>query len=272
MNASDELVLTVDELRALRRVADLVLPAFVTTGDRGEARVDAAALRGMALRGLIDLDGDSPLEPVRVADELAEALGPCTSASMLAEVELETTRLAIVIGVEHPVTMLTALDGGFVAVERADADAGEVLERLCRLHEVTEPAASWAFTIDAETQAKADALVLAGDPDSAVAVLTEGGMPEQTAKAWTAAVDGRRLAAAVSVACRLDDGLITAGELRWLVAGDGTAWRVEADEAPADPEQDTPPLLAVVSTVGRDVLRGHLTALLEPQAAEGAER
>src|SRR5439155_22102173 len=49
------LLVTIDELRALRRIMDIWLPGFVVEEDDEDLRVDAAALRGLAARGLVSL-------------------------------------------------------------------------------------------------------------------------------------------------------------------------------------------------------------------------
>ncbi|HEU5160084.1 MAG TPA: hypothetical protein VFU43_24010 [Streptosporangiaceae bacterium] len=260
---------TVDELRALRRVAEIELPRFVCEGDAGHVAVDAAALRGLAVRGLVTLE-----DGVRVGGELTRLLAPCSSARLLAEVELESagrlTHIALAAGTER-VTLLTERDAGLVSVERVDADPGEVLARVCRLDEVAEVGAGAGFTVAAEAHTEADGLVLDGALDAAARLLTEAGVQASSARAWVTAVAGRRYAASLSVARRRDDGgPVEAGELRWLVAGDGTAWRVEPAEPPLAPWPDLrPPEYAVITPAGRPELHRDLAALA---AAETADR
>jgi hypothetical protein len=282
---ADSLVLTVDELRALRRVAALSLPRFVTAADSGAVAVDAAALRGLAARGLVRLTGRAAPDAVRVAESLTRLLAPFSAARLLAEIEVESggriTHLACAAAADGSATLLTQRDIGLVSVERVQADVGQVLARRCRIDEVTESAGEVRFTVDAETQADADALALAGDGDAAIGTLTAAGVPRRTARSWITAVTGRRLAVAVRVARRLRDhptGPYEAAELRWLVAGDGTAWRVEPGQTdPADaaaPAYDAePPPVAVITTAGRTALGADLAGLVgRPTTREAASQ
>lgn len=235
------LVLTVDELRALSRLVEVSLPRFVTDGDPDEVRVDAAALRGMAARGLVTIQDAAELADVRLADELDRRLAPCATASLLAEVEVETggtlARYAVVGWTGGPVARLTdrpaGYGAGFVALELADRPVSGVLAQLCGLDAVTGPGDGGAFTVDVDAHAEADELVLDGDREGAVAVLTAAGAPAAAARGWVAAVCARHRAVAVSVARNLGDGPdgpFESTELRWLVAGDGTGWRVDPGE------------------------------------------
>jgi hypothetical protein len=253
MTVTDSLLLTVDELHALCRVAELSLPRFVTAADSGEVAVDAAALRGLAARGLLELTGDEALDAVRVTDRLTRLLAPCSAARLLAEIEIESggrlARLAITTKADRPVTLLTGLDAGLVEIECVNADVENVLTRLCRVDEVADSAAGEAFVVDAEAQADADAMAVEGDDEAAVDTLAAAGLPRRVARAWVAAVVGRRLAVFVRVARRFT-GSFEAAELRWLVAGDGTAWRVEPEDG-----------AAVITPVGRQTLGEDLTDL-----------
>jgi hypothetical protein len=88
-----------------------------------------------------------------------------------------------------------------------------------------------------------------------VALLTAAGASQAAARGWVAAVCTRRRAVAVSVARNLGDGPdgpFESGELRWLVAGDGTGWRVDPGELP----------MAVVRPAGADQLARGLDLLL----------
>ena len=266
---ADPLVLTVDELRALCRVAELSLPRFVTAADSGAVAVDTAALRGLAARGLVRLTGRATLDAIQVTETLTRLLAPCSAARLLAEIEIESsgrvTNFAGAAGVDRSVTLFTELGTGLVSVERVTTDVDQVLARHCRIAELTESAGGAGFAVDAEVQADADALALAGDEDAAVGTLTAGGVPEQIARAWIVAVTGRRLAVAVTAVRRSGGGIVEAGELRWLVAGDGTAWRVEsgateAAEMPAAYDVE-PPSIAVITPVGRAVIAADLAAL-----------
>jgi hypothetical protein len=276
---------TIDELRAVRRLAEIELPHFVTAADAGHVAVDAAALRGLAVRGLVTLGDCTALGGVRIGGELTRLLGPCSSPRLLAEVEMECagrlTHVAVAVGVavdaDGPAIRLTELPAGLVAIEMADADPGQVLAQVCRLDEVAEPGTGAGFTVSAEAQPAADRLVLDGVPEAAVRLLMNAGVEAGPARAWVAAVAGRRYAASVSVARRrheagrVEAGRVEAGELRWLVAGDGTAWRVEPAAA-TEPTTDPWPAIegpeyAMIAPCTRQALYDHLAALTGPAEA-----
>lgn len=274
---------TIDELRAVRRLAEIELPHFVTAADAGHVAVDAAALRSLAVRGLVTLGEGTVLDGVRLRGELTRLLAPCSSPRLLAEVEMESagrlTHVAVAAGPAGPAIRLTELPAGLVAIEEADADLGQLLAHVCRLDEVAEAGTGAGFTVSAETQSAADRLVLDGVPDAAVRLLTSAGVESDSAGGWVAAVAGRRYAASVSVARRHEGGRVEAGELRWLVAGDGTAWRVApvaaaksaAKSAAVPPAVPWPaiegPEDAMITPCTRQALHDDLAALTGPAEA-----
>jgi hypothetical protein len=65
---------TVDELRAATRIGGYWLPAAILDDDDEDLRVDLAALRGLAVRGLVD--------GVVLAPELATVLDPLRARSL----------------------------------------------------------------------------------------------------------------------------------------------------------------------------------------------
>jgi hypothetical protein len=255
----EPVVFTVDELRALGRLMEICLPRFVTEDDEEDPCVDAAALRGMALRGLVTIDGSAD---VLLSRDLDTRLAPCTTANLLAEVEVEAggvlSRCAVVARTGGPAALLTegpaGLGAGFVSLGPTEVPVPNLLAGLCGFDQVTGPAAGHRFTVDVDAHAAADELALEGDTDGAVSVLTGAGVPPARARAWVTAVCTRRRAVAVSVARNLGDGPdgpFESQELRWLAAGDGTAWLVEPGGAvtsvltPAAPDELTRHLAAV---------------------------
>ncbi|TDD92507.1 hypothetical protein [Actinomadura rubrisoli] len=221
------MIVTIDELRALRRIAYLSLPSFVTAGDTGDLAVDAAAIRGLAARDLVALPEAEPLDGVRVAGGLRRLLGPCASPRTLAEIVIErepggrTARYSVAAGDAPPVTLLTALPAGLGSVELLDTDAGTLLPRLCGLDE------------------------------------------------GAAATPSR---VTLSVAHRLGeggpDGRFAAGELRWLIACDGTTALLTepagvAESATAVGEADGATVPVDVGSLRRDVRE-----LIEGKAVE----
>lgn len=174
-----------------------------------------------------------------VADPLARLMAPCHVARRIAEIDIEASgvldRHAVIACATGTALVATELPGGLVSLRLTEADLLGEVSGLCRVDEITAPAATTGFTVSAEAHRHADELVLRGAATAATAVLTAAGVPEPAARAWITAVRGHRCAVAVTVA-RNDgdgpDGPFEVGEVRWLVAGDGTAWRVTADEPP----------------------------------------
>jgi hypothetical protein len=204
------LTVTVDELRAVAALADVVLPRFVTADDDSDPRVDAAALRGLAARALVTLD-----QEVRLGAELSRL---CGRPDSVVELEVEDggalLRCAVV-----GATVFLEQQAGLVRLEPAGS-ALDLVNRLGRLDQIAEPGPH-CFTVPTKRYLAADDLLLAGDPEAAVATLGRPG-----ADAWIEAVRTRRHSVSVAAA----RGHL-AVELCWLVAGDGTAWRVTTGPA-----------------------------------------
>lgn len=243
MSSVSRLVVSVDELRAVHRFTRLCLPRFVMEDDEEDPRVDAAALRGLAARGLIELCPDDVL----VADPLDRLLAPGRAARRIAEIDVEAPgvldRHAVIDGASGTAVVFTELPGGLVSLRLTVAGLPGEVRRLCRLDEITASASGTEFTITAEAHRHADELVLSGAATAAMEALIAAGVLELAARAWISAVCSRRCAVAVTVARSYRDGTegpFEVGETRWLVAGDGTAWRVSADE-PAEHGDDPSP-------------------------------
>jgi len=268
------LVLTVDELRALHRVTGAWVPTFVAEDDSRDSRVDVAALRGLAARGLVDLVPDAAGE-FALADRLAGHLAPYRDARLVAEVEVEDPAALhqYAVGGADTVGLLTELAGGLTTLRLPAASASRAIVDLCRLGEVAaRPGTSTGFEVDAEAHTEADDLALAGDRDAAVEHLVRAGAPMAAAAAWIDALTKRRCAAAVRVGTTGEPhpaagGTYTGGELRWLVGGDGTAWRVSLRHTGA--ADDVSPAVSVLAPVGAADLLRRLDELTTP-APEGA--
>ncbi len=275
------LLLTVDELRALHRILGTWLPRFVVEDHDESLRVDAAALRGLAARGLLTLAPDwTVVDGLTLDDAVTGHLEPYRTARLVVEAEAETagvtTRFAVSAAPDGTVGLLTALPGGLVSTELIDSPALDVVARMCRLDQVAAaggPAGpELACRVDVDAHFEADGLALAGDLDGAVAALVCGGAPEPAARAWISALVSRRGAAAISVAHvagttpTVPEGPIADGELRWLVADDGTAWRVTVNES-SQPRSDR--LVSVLTPTSVDELGRTMAGLFTPARAGG---
>jgi len=131
------IVLTVDELRALDRCLDLTLPAFVVADDPRDLRVDVAALRGLALRGLITLHSGAgaaaaEIGPVVASPALERVLAPSIGATVIAELDIDAERFAVLAATDPPVAVLAEDHVGLVRLELHDEDALTVMLGLVR--------------------------------------------------------------------------------------------------------------------------------------------
>jgi len=250
------IVLTVDELGALDRIIGLALPRFVTEDDEADLRVDAAAIRGLAARGLVTIDESDAADPITLSPALARLLAPCRDATAVAELVLETggvtARHALFAAGGAPTTHYREQPAGLVLVDATTRPFADEVRELCRLDELArDGSGSFGVTADAHAPAKvmagdsggglafgvtadahirADDRLGAGDPAGAVATLVAAGAPAEAARGWADAVSGRRIAVTLTVA-----GRHRAAELRWLVAADGTPWRIAAGLTAAVP-------------------------------------
>jgi hypothetical protein len=227
---------TVDELRAAARIGGYWLPAAILDDDDEDLRVDLAALRGLAVRGLVD--------GVVLAPDLATVLDPLRDPRTAVEVETEDGWHAIAGG--DALTVLTGRSGGLVAVSRTGEAIQTVLVGLCDVDVCG--AVEVGFSVGLDALDAADDLVLGGESAAAVEILRAAGAPSSAAVAWVRAVETRRYSAHVRAAYRDGDRYV-ADEVRWLVGGDGTAWTTAADGA--------------IRAVGPAALRTALVALLE---------
>lgn len=276
--ATGPLVVTVDELRALRRLDDLRLPRFLADDEPPErktaVRVDAAALRGLAARDLLRTGGGGTVAPCAT---LAALLAPYAAPTLFVEIEAEADgrlRNAALAGHgDHGLGALAELAedqlAGLLTLELVADTAYQALLRMCHLDVVAEHPAGEAFTIDAATHAEADELALQGDVPEAVARLVAGGVTETVAAAWVDAMLRRLGAVAVTTAHRTG-GVVEAADLRWLVGPDGAAWRVTTGEPPhrsdtlgaAATAVTAPVPGSVITPVGAPVLRAALADLV----------
>ncbi|MGH3742653.1 MAG: hypothetical protein ACRDT1_15190 [Micromonosporaceae bacterium] len=271
---------SVDELRALAVVSPLTLPRFVTR-EASDPKVDAAALRGLAARGLVLLDPDPDV--VRLAPELTRMLAPCESPHLMIEAEWEVADVvashAIVASREGESVVFSELPGGLVTASASDTIPDPTV--LWGLDQVTR-AGEVRFTVPTGDYLDADDQVLAGSPGKAVEVLANAGASTAAARAWVDAVSRRSRTVAVTIARNLGDGRsgpYAGGEWCWLVGADGTGWRVVTEpDAPAagasrEPS-DASATVTSVSQVDRAAIREALQAALAPveSLAQGTAR
>lgn len=283
------LVVSVDELRAAVRLAGVPVPPAAGDDDPDDPRVDLAALRGLAARGLIVGLSEGDPEPAGV---LATALAAFDEPDWILDVELdeldrrresgdgrwpdghrEHRRWNSYNG-PHGAASAMVLLGGLMQVDLDGVpDSAVDLAARCGLPEESgRPAAEGqgdlpdasvgggtgepdGFEVTTAAHVEADALALAGELAAATAALAEGGARRGPASRWVEAVASHRSAVAVRVARRVADLAIEERELRWLVGGDHRVWQVDGDDD-----------VSRVRVVSADDVRAALADLLPPAA------
>jgi hypothetical protein len=281
-------VLSVDELRALGRVADVVVPAFVEDDDPADPIVDLAAVRGLMARGLVAASGAAPGDAVRLDDDLAAVLAPARSGRVLAEVDDEIgatgARTWAAVGDDTGASTVVVGHGpGLVTVELCSDAVPAVVAARCGVDEVAAEPEPEGFSVALGAQIAADEAVLDGDLDGAVAALGDAGVLVTSARRWVDVVATRSRAVGVQIARNLGagpDGPFEAAEVHWLVAADGTAWQLAVDLDDLGPDDDTAfdldhddlvdeepdDVRVVVAPVSREHLRAALVEALRPGA------
>jgi hypothetical protein len=253
------MVVSVDELRAASRLLGAHMPPFLAEGDPDDTRVDLAALRGLAARGLVvGLEVGGP-EPV---GDLADALAALDDMVALAEVVRDlgaegggaAERSAVARG-RTATVVLHHRAGGLVDVTMDVADPGSVIVERCALGDLgaqrTVTPEPWS--VDSDALERAEDLIMDGEGGSAATVLVSAGAPAESAGHWVRAVEQRRGGASVTVARLLGDpdDAVEVRDVRWLVDGDGLGWRVDGGDSET----------TVVRTTTADELRQELTEM-----------
>jgi len=279
-------VVSIDELRAVCRVTDAVLPPLVTDEDDEIEAVDVAALRGLAARGLVALVDD---EELWIADDLLATLAPTRAARIVVEVAEhvgDESRMWAALGSDTgPTTVMSEHGPGLLRLEVLRSGvAGIVIDR-CDLTGVQAGVTDHGFTVPRAVHEAMSNAIDEGATGAATDALAGAGTPAEAADAFVEAMTARRRAVAVQVALNLGtdgDGPFEAAEVRWVEGPDGTAWRMVVElsdeEAPAGStrsEIDTEDevfearLAVAVQTIGRAALGAAIGDALTPTAPGG---
>lgn len=207
-----ELLLTVDDLRAMQRSVGIWLPGFAVTDD------------GAGLRGELDLE-----EVIRLAEAFTDAV---LAVEMLVDRAGAVTEYAYSVSASGVCGLMEAMPRGLVGCTLPDADPVSVVAAVVGISRHLTPAEGLMWTVSAGAYQRCDHLAMAGDEEGAVTALTRAGVQDRSAKAWVAALCGRGSAAAITVVRREpDSGRMEAGELRFVADSLGGAWRVTSDDA-----------------------------------------
>lgn len=289
-----DLVVTVDEVRALARLRGADLPAALADDGEADSRVDAAAVRGLVARGLAAVDDrglagtGAEVVPVPGLGALLDVLDAAVS---FVEVDLDEEgdeRRAVAVAgpagtaalIEGPAGLWRVVDG---------VDLVELVTALARPAVVgPEPAGAYpadgGFSCPAAAHVEADDRLASGDTEGAEGVLVAAGVAVETAHAWAVAVADRRAAVAVHAAHAEGPGRWRLDELRVVVGPDGRRWRLDVVDGPAvgaaaaeqrwdDHHQDRPgrpdDVLAGLRSVATCVDAGAVRAALA-EMCEGA--
>lgn len=283
----DALVVTVDEVRALARLDGGSLPAALADDAEPDPRVDAAALRGLAARGLAAVEtttGDGrPAAGVVPALALCALMAILDEAVAVVEIDLDEAgedRRAVVAGgpagvaalVEGPAGLWRVVDGDDV-VDVVATLAGPV---LVGADPVGPHPAGGGFSCPAAAHVAADDRLATGDAEGAESILVGAGVATEAATAWTAAVAGRRAAVAVHAAHADGPGRWRLDELRVVIGPDGRRWRLDVvdglgddrwadhhDDRPGQPDDVLSGLRSVATCVDAGAVRAALAELCE---------
>lgn len=223
-----DLLLTIDDLRAMQRSVGIWLPGFAVCGD------------GVGLRGELDLD-----HVMRLAEAFTDAV---LAVEVLADRAGIVTEFAYSVSDSGASGLMEAMPRGLVRCTLPADDPLSVVASVAGVSPELVPADGPVWTVSAGAYHRSDGLALAGDESGAVAALMAGGyelagpaipgrpfartrIEERTAKAWVAALCGRGSAAAITVVRRrIDGGRLEAGELRFVADELGGAWRLTSDD------------------------------------------
>jgi hypothetical protein len=205
-------LLTVDDLRAMRRSVGIWLPGFAVAGD------------GVGLRGELELE-----EVIRLAEAFTDAV---LAVEVLADQAGVVTEYAYSVSDSGARGLMEAMPRGLVRCTTPGGDPMAVVALAAGFSPDLAPAEGPMWMVSSGAYQRCDSLALAGDEEGAVAALTLAGVREGAAKAWVAALRGRGSAAAVTVVRREpESGRLEAGELRFVADSGGGAWRITSDEA-----------------------------------------
>jgi hypothetical protein len=247
---------SVDELRALSRLTGMPLAPMLQAepAEQPDAPLcDVVAVRSLVARGLVWLAAghDGVPRPV-LAPGCRRALAPLAAAEEIVEVELE-------VGGELLRHVLASGGGGLLHLAERDPDVwalrdddrglGERLATMVERHaDGATPPRGVRLELPTATHLVVDALLLEGFDDQVEPELGRAGVPGPAARAWAAALTGRRGAGAVRAARRGGGDVFAGGEVRWVAAGPHGLWLVsEGDQGEG-------------TTVVRDVAADELLA------------
>ena len=259
MSATAVPALSVDELRVVSRLTGMPLAPMLQEepDDEPDAPLrDVVALRALVARGLAWLAaGEDGVTRPTLAPGCRRVLAPLAGAATIVEVELE-------VGEELLRHVLAEGQGGLLHLAERDPDVwavgdddrplGERLATMVARH-ADGCAAPAGVRVELPTDAHltVDALLLEGFDDQVAPELERAGVPGEAARAWAAALTGRRGCGAVRAA-RREAGAFAAGDVRWVAAGQRGLWLVEEGEPDGD--------LSEPVTVARDVSADELLA------------
>jgi hypothetical protein len=205
----NDLLLTVDDLRAMQRSVGIWLPGFAVSSE------------AVGLRGELDLE-----EVIRLAEAFTDAV---LAVEVLADRSGAVTEYAFSAGSSGVQGLMEAIPRGLVRCRLTMGDPVSVVADVAGISPSLTAADGPVWTVNSAAYQRCDRLALAGDEGGAAAALTRAGVQEGTAKAWVAALCGRGSSAAITVVHRdTGNGRLEAGELRWVADDSGGAWRITA--------------------------------------------
>jgi hypothetical protein len=276
---------SIDELRALARLAGVPLPPLLLDGwHPDDADVaDTVAVRSLLARGalrLVDVDGEPSLG---LTAATRAALGPLLAPKAYGEVTHlpagGAERRQVVVRGDGGTLRLAEREPDVWTLEWPDGTVEQVIGRLAAdvLDGGARPAAlGGRVTVQAAVLREADRLAAAGRPGAAVPLLVEAGVARDDALSWAAVLRHRVATGAVRLARQVAPDVYVGGDVCWVDGGVAGVWRVEDAQPadPADPADAGAPVGAepedrrVLTDVGVAGVQAAVAALLGPEGLD----
>jgi hypothetical protein len=264
--------LAVDELRALSGLAGWPLPPMLQEAAGDDAGMpNVVAVRCMLAHGVLQLAESGTGEPrIEPAPGVRQALAALTAADLLAEVETE-------VGGDLVRHVLAQGGGATVRLSEREPDVWSINSEASPLRTAVAaivtahtaacaPPAGIELTISVADHLRVDALVVEGFADEVEPALLAAGVAAGPARAWAAALTGRRGAGAVRVARRTANGSQAGGDVRWVAAGPRGLWLLK--ELPGEAPDPVAAATRISDVAPAAVTRGVADLLGDPPGGE----
>lgn len=264
--------LSTDEMRALGRVAESVLPPELLEGwhDADRPVADVVAVRSLLARGVLQLRAGVDGPVLALTGAARAALHPLLDATAMAGVTLQTRsgqeRRQLVAESTAGTLLLTEREPDVWTLDPVEGSVEQVAGRLAAelLDEGPRPAPGGGRVVaPAEALRLADRLHVEGHEGAVVPALVRAGLSEPAAQTWAVVLRRRVATGEVRLTRRVSDEVFAGGAVRWVDAGMAGVWLVEQVEAPdRDPDAESGDR-SLLRDAGVRGVRAALEALFE---------